>query len=172
MIKNDDLLASARRLNARSVKQLSGPLKASHKQGLSLHLQEYSGHGSTRKYFLTGVSLAGIFCTMIELVSYALVFKHIAYHDNHVACHILQPEVIQRRNRSTTISMLGLLLCWLLDVFYISCTGLLFTLYDFGRLRELASLLKTVDFVLVPWIQTLTTPPIRKFIQRSGVKIA
>ena len=113
----------------------------------------------------------GILFTLIEFISYVLIFSHIAYHDNRVACNILHPDVIQRRNRSTTISMFGLLLCWLIDVSYISCTGLMFTIYYNERLREFLSLLKMVDYVLVPWIQTLTTPPIRKFIQGSGVKI-
>ena len=120
---------------------------------------------------LTAASLVGIFLNLIVLISYIMIFSHIVHHNNNVAATVLQTEVIQRRNRSAAISMLGLMLCWLLDVLYITSTGLLFTLYNSQRLREFSSLLKVAEFLLIPWIQILTSPPIRRFKMETATKI-
>jgi hypothetical protein len=120
-----------------------------------------------RKDFLTGVSIIGLLFTIIEMATYIVFFCHIAYHDNRIAINVLQPSVIQKRNSVNAISMVGLFTTWILEIFYISSVGLLTTLYDIEWLREFSSIFKDVDFVLVPWIQILTTAPIRKYIQQN-----
>jgi hypothetical protein len=47
---------------------------------------------------MAGVTLVGIVFTLIEMVSYVLIFGHVAYHDNNIATTVLHPSVIQKRN--------------------------------------------------------------------------
>jgi len=128
----------------------------------------------SRKYIIGAVTVSGVFLTTVELISYAILFHHIADHDNNIAASILQQSVIDKRNRSNAISLFGLFLTWSMDILYIIVNGFIFTISNSEWLREVLSTLKNVDFVLVPWIQISTTPCLIQFIknaQEQSIKI-
>jgi hypothetical protein len=56
------------------------------------------GESHSRRILMAGVTLVGIVFTLIEMVSYVLIFAHVAYHDNNIATTVLHPSVIQKRN--------------------------------------------------------------------------
>ena len=60
--------------------------------------------------------------------------------------------------------MLGLFASWVLEIWFIMIVGIFSTKFDMDWLREVSATLKDFDFVWVPMIQILTTPPMRKMI--------
>ena len=108
-----------------------------------------------------GVSSAGMCLTMLEMICYIIFFHHVACHNNNIAANVLQPSVIKERNNTTAISVLGLFLVWLVKLCYISSVGLFTTFYEMEWFREYSSLIKDFDFVWIPWIEILTSAPIR-----------
>ncbi len=109
-----------------------------------------------------GVSSIGMCLTMLEMVCYIIFFHHVAHHNNSIAATVLQPSVIKERNNTTAISMLGLFMVWLLKMCYFFLIGLFTTFYEMEWLREYSSVVKDFDFVWIPWIEIMTSAPIRK----------
>ena len=75
-------------------------------------------------------------------------------HDNKDAVAILNPNVIQSRNRVNAISIAGLFAGWLMEAWYLLLTGVLvLVLNDQDWVREVSAFLKVFEFVLVPFLQ-------------------
>jgi hypothetical protein len=66
--------------------------------------------------------------------------------------------------------VLGLFLVWLVKLCYISAVGFFTTFYEIEWLREYSSIIKDFDFVWIPWIEILTSAPIRNHNKRNQDK--
>ena len=97
---------------------------------------------------------------------YIAVSQLIMNHNNNIAASILQPGVIKQRNRVNAVTMVGQLLAWLMEVWYLFFIAVLSGFYDIDTLREVASMLKTLEFVLIPLVEVHTSKPIRDFCSR------
>ena len=84
-------------------------------------------------------------------------------HNNNIAANILRREVIKQRNRTNAITMVGLFLTWLMELSYYSLVVILMTLGYDGHSREIATIIKMFEFSLVPLVQIMTSPPLRRF---------
>ena len=112
------------------------------------------------------ISGIAIFLTALEFACYFIFFLHIHHHNNTVAATVLNKTAIKQRNRTNAISMMGLFITWILEVCYITVTGIVVTVYNQEWFREYSALLRDFDFVLIPLVQILTSPPIKQFKQR------
>ena len=108
--------------------------------------------------------------TAIELSCYIIFFHHIRHHNNTVATAVVSQSVLKQRNRTNAISMLGLFITFFLEVCFIIFVGIITTLFDQEWIREYPSALKDIDFALVPWIQILTSSPIKQFRQKISTR--
>ena len=84
-------------------------------------------------------------------------------HDNKVMKNILQASVIKKRNQVNAISMTGQIAAWLMEVWYAFLIGFLSVFYNVDILREVASLLKSCEFALIPLVEIYASQPIREF---------
>jgi hypothetical protein len=94
-------------------------------------------------------------------------FQHTFHHDNTVAAGILKPETVKMRNKRSAISMVGLLASWTMQMWYIVLVGLLKAVFkDPVFVRDVSTLVKMVEFVCLPFVQIVTSEPLRNFIYR------
>ena len=121
----------------------------------------------TRESTFLLVSSIGIFLTFIEMLCYIVFFHHIMVHNNSIAATVLQPGVIKQRNKTNAISMLGLFATWFIQMCYILGNGLLISLFDAEWLRDYSAFLKDFKFVWIPWIEIVTSAPIKRFMMEN-----
>lgn len=136
------------------------------------YLQTYTS-GSTataefRKKFVTHIATLGIIATILEVSVYITFFHHISSHNNNIASTILQPSIIKQRNQANAITMVGQLLAWVMEVWYVFFIVCLSAIYDIDTLREVASLLKTLEFFLIPLVEVHTSRPIMDFCSKKS----
>ena len=122
---------------------------------------------STKKMVITAIAGAGLMFTIQEILSYAILFHHISYHNNNIAANVLSATVIKQRNRTNAISFVGQFLGWVMEVWYVILVGLLSAVYNMESVREISSLLKDLEFVLIPLVEVYTSFPITKFIAQK-----
>ena len=53
---------------------------------------------SKRNIFIF-ISVFGVASTFLQLSSYIIFFRHIFYHDNHVAIDVIKLTALKQRNR-------------------------------------------------------------------------
>ena len=116
-----------------------------------------------RKEVLVFSSIIGIFLTALEWFCYFVLFVHISHHNNSIGRAVLSQSAIKQRNRTNAISMLGLFITWFLEVIYITFVGIVGPMFDQEWFRDYSAAFKDLDFVLIPWIQILTSSPIKRF---------
>ena len=119
-----------------------------------------------RKKFVTHIATLGVIMTLVEISVYITFFHHIASHNKNIASTVVQPGIIKQRNQANAITMFGQLLAWVMEVWYAFFMGVLSAYYDIDTLREVASLLKTLEFFLIPLVEVHTSKPIRDFCSR------
>ena len=124
-----------------------------------------------RKKFVKHVASLGLILTLLEVSVYITFFHHIMNHNNNIAASILQPGVIKQRNQTNAVTMFGQLLAWLMEVWYAFFIGILSGFCDIDTLREVASMLKTLEFFLIPLVEVHTSKPIRDFWSRGTKKV-
>ena len=122
---------------------------------------------STKKMVITAIAGAGLMFTIQEILSYTILFHHISYHNNIIAANGLSATVIKQRNRTNAISFVGQFLGWVMEVWYVILVGLLSAVYNMESVREISSLLKDLEFVLIPLVEVYTSFPITKFIAQK-----
>jgi hypothetical protein len=105
--------------------------------------------------------------TLIELSCYLLYFQYIFYHGNSVAALIVSQSTLKHRNKINAISMLGQVINWLTEIWYILLVGVLSTVFEFSLLREAAAVVKCTDFLLIPLTLILTSPTTKNFYKKS-----
>jgi hypothetical protein len=108
-------------------------------------------------------SLIGLGHTTVQIASYFILFHYIVQHDNKTAIGVLQQSVIKKRNRVNAISLTGLVMGWLMKVWFIILVGILSLIIDSYVLREVSTVLKQFEFYLVPLVQVHTSDPMKKF---------
>ena len=54
-----------------------------------------------------------------------------------------------------------------MEVWYVILVGLLSAVYNMESVREISSLLKDLEFVLIPLVEVYTSFPITKFIAQK-----
>ena len=122
---------------------------------------------STKKMVITAIAGAGLMFTIQEILSYTILFHHISYHNNIIAANVLSATVIKQRNRTNAISFVGQFLGWVMEVWYVILVGLLSAVYNMESVREISSLLKDLEFVLIPLVEVYISFPITKFIAQK-----
>ena len=122
---------------------------------------------STKKMVITARAGAGLMFTIQEILSYAILFHHISYHNNNIAANVLSATVIKQRNRTNAISFVGQFLGWVMEVWYVILVGLLSAVYNMESVREISSFLKDLEFVLIPLVEVYISFPITKFIAQK-----
>ena len=68
--------------------------------------------------------------------------------------------------------MMGQLAAWIIEVWYAFLIGSLSPFYDMDTLREVATLVKNLEFLLIPLVEVYTSAPIREYCQKSRNGIA
>jgi hypothetical protein len=106
--------------------------------------------------------LIGLGHTTVEIASYFILFHYIVQHDNKTAIGVLQQSVIKKRNRVNAISLTGLVMGWLMKVWFIILVGILSLFIDSHVLREVSTVLKHFEFYLVPLVQVHTSDSLKK----------
>jgi hypothetical protein len=101
-----------------------------------------------------------------ELLSFVVLFYHVYHHDNSVAISILNPKVIKARNTQNAISLVGQLSTWILETAYVLLLLNFAYLFSISTSRELASFIKLSEFTVIPFVQILCSPPLRKFVMK------
>ena len=122
---------------------------------------------SIKKTALLGFVLFGIAHQVIEISSYVILYQYIASHNNndHLK-QILKQSDIKARNRSTAISLLGLVAGWMMEISYLFAVGILSFFLDRNSVREITSTLKYFEFYLVPLVQIYSSQPLKQFWQK------
>jgi hypothetical protein len=115
-------------------------------------------------------AIGAVFVNILELTCYVIVFFHLNDHNNTVAATVLERSVIHRRNRTNAISMLGQVATWLMELSYFCLIFVVFSNGNFAESRELASIVKTSEFCLIPLVQILTSPPLKRFVFQNFSK--
>ena len=119
---------------------------------------------SWRKFWILFCSLIGLIFISIELTCYIIIFQHISVHNNTVMSEILDQNIIKKRNQVNAISLTGLFTCWSMLFFHLIVAG--FFSYISGNKwnREMSTILRYFEYVLVPYIQIRTSPPIKRYL--------
>ena len=112
-----------------------------------------------------GISFC-VFMSLTECVCYIVFFHYIFHHDNKVAAQVLSQSNLNKRNKNSAISMAGQALILLTEFWYICLIGIMSTFIQRDLLRELAAVIKIGDFLIIPYIHTLTSSPIKSFIKQ------
>jgi hypothetical protein len=107
--------------------------------------------------------LIGLGHTIIEISSYFILFHYIVQHDNKTAIGVLHQSVIKKRNRVNAINLTGLVMGWLMEVWYIILVGIFSLFIESKVLREISLVLKQFEFYLFPLVQVHTSDPLKKF---------
>jgi hypothetical protein len=56
---------------------------------------------------------------------------------------------------------------WVMEIWYVLLIGLLSGFYNMEKMREFSSLVKDLEFVLIPLVEIYTSLPIRNFISNN-----
>ncbi len=130
--------------------------------------QDISNNGELNMLLINYMSIisaiVGACFSLIEIISYMLLYSHIYKHDNSIAATILDPSIIRMRNRTNSISLYGHVLSWIMKVWYILLVGFVSNLFNQTSLREVPPFFKTLEFFLVPFVQIRTSAPIKQFL--------
>ena len=121
------------------------------------------------RMYVISVIIMCILFNMVEMCCYLLLFSHIYHHDNKVAILIIKAEDVKLRNSKNAISLIGQLSTWLLEILYFAML-IFFSQLTFRTIeasREIASLFKLSEFTIVPLVQILCCPMLRRFIKRK-----
>jgi len=119
-----------------------------------------------KPYFFSFFTLVGFMFNTIEFSAYIMLFNFVFKHNkNFLEKAVLNPAVVGRRNRAHGITLIGQTSSWLIEFLYIILAGALGSFFGGSYLREFVSFFKGLDFILIPFIQIVTTPSIRSFIQ-------
>ena len=114
------------------------------------------------------LNMLAVGLNLIQLCCYAIFFCHVFYHDNRVAIQVVKREVIRQRNRSNAISMAGLFATWVIELAFYSWILFFRARSNYGQLREMSTIIKMAEFVLIPTVQIFTSPPLRRYFQANN----
>lgn len=115
------------------------------------------------KLFIMFYTIFGSLLTSIEFCSYLILFYHIHNHNNNIINGILDQKVIQSRNRANAMSLTGLFMCWMLEVWYIILVGFLSFILGNKSNRGISAFLRYYEFLLIPLIHVHTSEPVKRF---------
>lgn len=110
------------------------------------------------------LSLMAVVQITTESFCYIILFSHIFYYDNRVAIRVVKRDVVRQRNRSNVISMAGLFATWLMELAYFIWLALFFKWNYSDHVRELLTIIKMAEFVIIPLVQVVTSPPLKNFV--------
>ncbi len=105
--------------------------------------------------------------TLIELICYLLYFQYMFHHGNSVAALVVSQSTLNHRNKINAITMLGQVINWMTEIWYIFLVGILSTVFEFSLLREVAAVVKCTDFLLIPLTLILTSPTTKNFYKKT-----
>lgn len=101
----------------------------------------------------------------LKSVLYIKLFYFLYKHNAVIKlANILQPEVLQKRNRKNAITLTGQLAGALVELLYAGFITLLLIFKINWEIREYFSVFKTSEFFILPIIEILTSPPLKKFV--------
>ena len=139
-------------------------------------------HLTLRFVSMVGIPVVGVILNITELVSYLFLFYFVWKHDNKLAADILSKDVIQKRNRTNALSLVGCFATWAVNIIYVIGVGLVpiiflsitnatgvssipFQFNNSMSVREVTSFFKFFDYLIIPFIQIKTSPPLKRFIE-------
>jgi len=136
---------------------------------ISIYFQDSASSSSsytsqTSRHIVMSISLIGIFFFVVEMVCYSIFFASLTNYNNTVASALVNPSVIKFRNKTNAISVFGLFASWVLQISDLLIYGVFATQFKMEWLREVTAVFKGFDFLWIPIIQILTTPPMRKMV--------
>ena len=68
------------------------------------------------RYVVKLLVIIGAVFTLTESSFYFAFFVYLFNHNNNIAATVLQPSVVKHRNRTNAISMLGLFITWIIEI--------------------------------------------------------
>jgi hypothetical protein len=123
----------------------------------------YENDKFLKKAIILFYSNIGLAHTMVEIFSYIILYHYIATHNNTNMQQILAQSEIKARNNVNAISLTGLVMGWLMEVWYVIAGGFLGYVLDRNMLREVSSILKFYEFYFIPLVQIHTSAPLKRF---------
>ena len=131
---------------------------------------------------IVGIPTFGAILTITELASYGFLFCYVWKHDNKLASEILSKDVIQKRNRTNALSRVGCFATWAVNIIYVIGVGFVPVIFLSIRdavgvssiafqsnnsiyVREVTSFFKFYDYLIIPFVQIKTSPPLKRFIE-------
>jgi hypothetical protein len=109
-------------------------------------------------------SMDGFLMISIELFCYINIYHHLKTHNNEMMSGILDKNTIKKRNFTNAVSLTGLFVCWLVELFHLVFAGFLSLFIGNQWNREVSTFLRHLEFVLIPLIQIHTSPPIKRHL--------
>ena len=113
------------------------------------------------------IGVLAVVFNIIELTCYIISFGYLIYHDNTIAISVLTQDVINQRNKRNAITMVGQLVTWIVEILYVVLQFIFALKGNMGEMREIASIIKTLDFFLIPLVQIVTSPPLKRFLLKN-----
>jgi hypothetical protein len=107
--------------------------------------------------------MIGLAQTIVEISSYLILYQYLSSHNNKNMGQILKQSEINARNKVNAISLMGLVMGWFMEFWYVFLVGVLGYVFEKNLLREVSSVLKYFEFFLVPLVQIHTSAPLKKF---------
>jgi hypothetical protein len=110
---------------------------------------------------MIGFPILGGMLVVLQVFCHAKIFLTIMRHNESVAAHILTANSLKRRKMSNSIGLASQIAIWILQIWFIAF-ALVIRLYDKQISSEITSIVKMAEFCLIPIIQIVTTPSLRK----------
>lgn len=112
------------------------------------------------------IPTTAIVLTVAEMCSYCYLFYYVWKHDNKEAARLLSENIIRKRNRANALSLMGNFSTWLVNMIYVIGAGFVPVLFSNSvSVKEVTSFLKFFDYLVVPFVQIKTSPPLRRFVE-------
>ena len=136
-----------------------------HFSGITFYsFQAYEPPANWPRLVMFCLSLMAIGFNLIELCCYVIFFGHVCYHDNRIAILVVKQDVVHHRNHTNAVSMVGLLATWIMELGYFSWVVYFLGMNHLEENREMLTILKMAEFVVVPTVQVLTSPHLKRAI--------
>lgn len=112
--------------------------------------------------------LVWILLLVLKTICLVLLFYHLFKHNEFVkSSEILRPEIIKKRNVRNAINLSGQLAGALSEMAYTIIIGIMVASGTFLENRDFFAIFKLSEFFIMPLVETLTSPPLRRFVLRK-----
>jgi hypothetical protein len=92
-----------------------------------------------------------------------MIFQEQAESTNRVSGN-LSALVVKKRRQTNAISLLGQFFTWLAECWYIIMALTLSLIAEAETARELGTIFRILQFAIIPAIEIVTSPPLKRYI--------